>query len=136
MAGRRGPFLTLMSLLFGLLAVSNFTKPFQYLRDPTHLGIVLFGSRFETFGANAVLGPALGLVVGAYAWGLWRLRPWVRPLSVVYAFWVPLNLVLFWYRQTSPEIPPLAGILGYLTFALGGSIGTALYLAYHPEKLA
>lgn len=124
-----------MSLLFGLLAISNFTKPFQHLRNPQALGMVLLGSRFETFGANAVIGPLMGLVVGAYAWGLWRLRPWVRPLSAVYAFWVPLNLILFWYRQTSPEIPPLGSILGYLTFALGGSIGTALYLAYHPEKL-
>jgi hypothetical protein len=60
----------------------------------------------------------------------------VAPLSIVYAFYVPLNLVLFWYLQTGPEIPPLGFILVYLAVAFTGSIGTALYLAYHRDKLA
>jgi hypothetical protein len=46
-----------------------------------------------------------------------------------------MNLVLFWYRQTSPNLPPVGSLVGYLVVALGGSIGTALYLAYHREKL-
>jgi len=131
----RGPFLTGMAVLLGLLAVSNCTKAFQHLHDPKVLGIVVFGTRFESVLANAILGPLMGLVVGAYAYGLWRLRPWVTPLSIAYAFYVPVNLVLFWWAQTSPEIPPLGFILGYLVFALGGSLGTALYLAYHQDKL-
>ena len=61
---------------------------------------------------------------------------WVAPLSMAYAFYVPTNLVLFWYRQTSPDIPPLGFILMYLTVSLGGSVGTALYLSYHRDKLA
>ena len=84
-------------------------------------GVVVFGVRAETFTANLLLGAVLGLVLAAYSYGLWRLRRWVAPLSVVYAFHVPLNLVLFWYRQTSPEIPPLAGILAYLAVAFTGS---------------
>jgi len=48
---------------------------------------------------------------------------------------VPVNLVLFWYFQTGPEIPPLPFILIYLAIAFTGSIGTALYLAYHRDKL-
>ena len=133
---RRGLFLTLMTFLFALLALSDFSKPFQHLNEPERLGMVIFGVRFESLAANLVLGPLMGLVLAAYALGLWRLRSWVAPLSIVYAFYVPLNLVLFWYRQTSPEIPPLTFMLGYLTFALGGSIGTALYLAYHRDLLA
>ena len=74
-------------------------------------------------------------MLAAYAYGLWTLKPWVAPLSIVYAFYVPLNLVLFWYRQVGPEIPPLRFILGYLAIAFTGSIGTALYLAYHRDKL-
>jgi len=138
MAARRerGAFLTTMAVLLGLLALSNFTKALQHLRDPSHLGIVIFGVRFESVAANLVLGPLMGLFVGAYAYGLWTLRRWAAPLSIVYAFYVPTNLVLFWYFQTGPEIPPLGFILVYLAFALTGSIGTALYLAYHPEKLA
>lgn len=136
MRRERGAFLTAMAVLFGLLAVSNFTKALQYLHDPKVGGIVIFGVRFEGVLSNAVLGPAMGVVLAAYAIGLWRLAPWVWPLAAVYAFYVPLNLVLFWYRATGPDIPPLGFILVYLALALGGSIGTALYLAGHRDKLA
>jgi hypothetical protein len=136
MAARRGPFLTVMAGLFGLLALSNFTKALQHVRDPKTLGIVIFGVRHESLGANVGLGAAMGVVLGAYAYGVWALRRWVRPLSFAYAFYVPLNLVLFWYFQTGPDVPPLGFLLVYLAFALGGSIGTALHLAAHPEKLA
>jgi len=76
------------------------------------------------------------IVIGAYAYGLWKLRPWVAPLSIAYAFYVPVNLVLFWYFQIGPEVPPLSFIVLYLAVAFTGSIGTALYVAYHREKLA
>jgi hypothetical protein len=132
----RGPFLTVMALLFGVLALSNFTKALQHLRDPGHLGIVIFGVRFESVSSNLILGPLMGLVLAAYSYGLWKLKPWIALLSIAYAFYVPLNLVLFWYRQTGPEIPPLGFILAYLAVAFTGSIGTALYLAYHRDKLA
>jgi len=132
----RGSFLSVMAVLFGLLAISNFTKAVQYLRDPTHLGIVIFGVRFESVQSNLILGPLMGVILAAYAYGLWHLRPWVAPLSIAYAFYVPVNLVLFWYRQTGPEIPPLGFILSYLTIAFTDSIGTALYVAYHRDKLA
>jgi hypothetical protein len=131
----RGPFLTTMTVLLGLLTVSNFTKVFQHLGDPQTLGIVVFGTRFESVLANAIIGPVMGIVTGAYAYGLWTLRRWVAPLSIAYAFYVPANIALFWYRQTGADVPPLGFIIGYLVIALGGSIGTALYLAYHPEKL-
>jgi hypothetical protein len=122
-------------VLFAVLAASNFTKALQHLQDPKVLGIVIFGVRFETVASNLILGPLMGLVLAAYAYGLWTLKPWIAPLSVVYAFYVPVNLVLFWYRQTGPEIPALGFILIYLAVSLTGSIGTALYLAYHRDKL-
>ncbi len=132
----RGPFLTLMTVLFGMLAVSNFTKALQHLQDPKTLGIVIFGVRFENLPSNLVLGPLMGIVLGAYAYGLWKLKPWVAALSIAYAFYVPVNLVLFWYFQTGLEVPPLTFMLIYLAVSLPGSIGTALYLAYHRDKLA
>ena len=131
----RGTFLTVMAVLLALLALSNFTKPLQHLRQPGHLGIVILGVRFQRFLSNLILGPMMGLVIGAYAWGIWKLRSWVVPLSIVYAFYVPLNLVLFWWRDVGPTIPPLRFMLFYLTFAFTGSIGTALYIAYHRDKL-
>ena len=131
----RGLFLKTMAVLFGVLAVSNATKALQHLRDPKTLGIVIFGTRFESMTANALLGPLMGVVLGTYAYGLWTCRRWVAPLSIAYAFYVPANLVLFWYAQTNPDIPPLGFIVSYLVVALGGAIGTALYLAYHRDLL-
>ncbi len=131
----RGLFLSVMAVLFGVLAFSNFTKAWQHMRDP-HLGLVLFGVRCETIASNVVLGAVLGAVLAVYAYGLWRLKAWVAPLSIVYAFYVPVNLVLFWAFQTGPDVPPALGLLGYLAVAFTGSIGTALYLGYHRDKLA
>lgn len=133
---RRGAFLSVMAVLLAVLAASDFTKALQHLHDPQRLGIVLFGVRFESVGANVIFGPLMGVVLAAYAYGLWNLKPWVAPLSIAYAFYVPVNLVLFWYFQTGPEIPPLSFILLYLAVAFTGSIGTALYLGYHRDKLA
>ena len=133
--GKRGAFLTVMAVLFSILTVSNLTKAIQFANNPTASGIVIFGARFESVVSNLILGPLVGLLTGAYAYGLWKRRPWVVPISIFYAFYVPVNLVLFWHRQTSPDIPPVAGILVYLLFALGGSIGTALYLAYRRDEV-
>src|SRR5262245_44769259 len=130
----RGAFLTVMTVLFGLLALSTFTQAFQHLQSPQP-GAVLVAIRLTGLGSNLVFGSLLGAVLVAYAHGLWTLRRWVLPLSMVYAFWVPLNLVLFWYRQTGPDIPPVGSLLGYLAVAFTGSIGTALYLAYHRDRL-
>lgn len=135
-ANRRGVFLTVMAVLLAVLAVSDFTKALQHLHDPHRLGIVIFGARFESVASNLILGPLMGLVLAAYAYGLWTLRSWVVPLSIAYAFYVPVNLVLFWYFQTGPEVPPVSFILIYLAVAFTGSIGTALYLGYHRDKLA
>ena len=131
----RGPFLSVMAVLFAILALSNFTKAWQHVHDP-HLGLVIFGVRSETLGTNLLFGLLLGAVLAAYSWGLWRMKAWVAPLSVVYAFFVPTNLVLFWYRDMGPTIPPLSFIISYLVIAFTGSIGTALYLAYHRDRLA
>jgi hypothetical protein len=134
--GTRGPFLSVMAILLGVLALSNFTKALQHLRDPTTLGLVVFGVRFETVGTNAVLGPLCGAILAAYAYGIWRMKRWVLPLSMAYAFYVPVNLVLFWFLHQTLQRPPVPGILAYLAVALTGSVGTALYLAYHHDRLS
>ena len=138
MASRRerGTFLTVMAVLFGVLTISNVTKPLQHVHDPGHGGIVVFGVRASGLATNLVLGPLMGVVLAAYAFGVWNLRRWVLPLSIAYAFYVPVNLVLFGYFHRTGEPPSLAFSVVYLAFALGGSLGTALYLAYHRERLA
>jgi hypothetical protein len=131
---QRGAFLSTIAVLFVILALSDFTKVLQHHSNPADLGLVILGHRFTRFLANLTLGPLFGAFLLTYAYGLWNLQRWVIPISVFYAFYVPVNEVLFWSRHIH-EPPKLGFILVYLTLSLGGSIGTALYLAYHRAKL-
>ncbi|MFQ5668722.1 MAG: hypothetical protein ACE5I7_20155, partial [Candidatus Binatia bacterium] len=131
----RGKFLSTIAVLIVLLGISNFTKPLQNMADPTK-GLVLLGMRLETVVSNAVLGPLCGLVLFAYAYGIWKMKRWVLPLAIAYAFYVPVNLVLFWFLHHGLQPPPVAFIVAYLAVALTGSVGTALCLAYHREQLS
>jgi len=47
---------------------------------------------------------------------------------------VPTNMVMFWSLHNH-GIPTVRFIVIYLALALGGSVGTALYLANHRESL-
>jgi len=130
---RRGAFLTAMAALLALAAVSDITKPLQHLRA-AHLGIVVLGVRMESFFSNLVVGGAVGIFLAAYAYGVWTMQRWVMPLAVIYAFWVPVNLVLFWFMFVGDH-PPVRFIVIYMAVALTSSIGTALYLALHRDRL-
>ena len=131
----RGWFLTVITVLFLLLALSDFTKALQFANNPAIGGLVILGHKFRGVGHNLILGPIFGIVFLAYAYGIWNLRAWVLPLSIAYAFYQPYNLVLFWYQQ-APGPRPIPFIVIYLAIALTGSIGTAIYLAYHRERLS
>jgi hypothetical protein len=132
--GGRGLFLTIMAVLLAILAVSDFTKTLQQMSNPG-LGIVVLGHRFTRFGANFFIGSMFGLMLAAYAYGIWNMKRWVLPIAVFYAFYVPVNLVLFWSLHDNPH-PGAKFIVVYLAFALTGSIGTALCLAYRHDQLA
>ena len=130
----RGVFLTAMTVLFALLALSDFTKGLQYANDPAVGGLVILGHKFQGVGINLLLGPIFGIILATYAFGIWKLRAWVLPLAIVYAFYVPTNLVLFWsLHQLKP--PGVGFIVVYLILSVGGSVGTAIYLSYHRERL-
>jgi hypothetical protein len=131
----RGIFLTVMAILFVVLAISNITKSLQHIRTP-HLGLVIFGYRLQTVLANAIFGPIFGVVLLAYAWGIWRMKRWVLPIAIIYAMYVPWNLVLFWFANGGDPHRSLSFIVRYLAVALTGSVGTGLYLAYHRERLS
>jgi hypothetical protein len=130
----RGPFLTVMPVLFVILAISDFTKSLQYANDPSVGGLVVLGHKFQGVGKNLALGPLVGIFLLTYAYGIWKMRRWVQPISIFYAFYVPANMVLFWsLHQLRP--PTVSFIVMYLFISLTGSVGTAIYLAYHRERL-
>ena len=131
----RGVFLTIMTVLFLLLALSDFTKALQFANNPAVGGLVILGHKFQGVVPNLILGPLFGIVLLIYAYGIWNMRTWVLPLSIVYAFYVPANMILFWSLHQLP--PPTVGfIVVYLFLSLTGSVGTAIYLADHRERLS
>lgn len=131
---RRGIFLTVMTILFVVLAISDFTKALQYSNN-NHMGLVVLGHKFSGVGVNIVGGGLFGLFLLSYAVGIWRMKSWVLPLAIVYALYVPVNLVMFWFLHTDAR-PSVSFIAFYLFLSVGGSVGTALYLTYHRGRLA
>jgi hypothetical protein len=124
-AASRGSVLTMSAVLFALLAMSNFLKPFHL--DP-NAGFVFLG--LKTHGiANAILGPAFGVLLVVYAVGIWRMRRWVLPIACAYAAYVILNLSLYSIRNAeAPGQPSALFMVGYIGVAVGVSAGAALVL--------
>lgn len=139
-AGKRGSFLTVMAVLFAVLALSDLTKVLQHHRSP-NFGLVVFGVRQTSVAPNVALGALFAMLLASYAYGLWRMRKWVVPLSFIYAFYVPSNEILFWFLRFKGAMPNGAGTeslgfrVAYIAISLGGALGTALYLAWHRERL-
>lgn len=133
-SSERGTTLSVFAVLFSIVAVSNLLKPFQILGPQT--GFVFLGYRLDPIG-SAVLGPAFGIFLLAYAYGIWSMRRWVLPLAHFYATWVVLNLILF---NIVTEAPPttlhLVGGIVYAVVAIGVSVGSAVILTRRKNELA
>src|SRR5438105_6089947 len=111
----RGPMLTTFAVLFAILALSNFLKPFHLDRNA---GFVFFGVKTQGI-ANTILAPVFGLMLVIYVIGIWRMRRWVLPIAYAYAAYVILNLLLYSIRNAeSPNKPPHALMLGYTAIAV------------------
>jgi uncharacterized membrane protein (DUF2068 family) len=121
----RGMVLTVCAVLFALLALSNFSKPFHL---SPNVGFVFLG--MKTHGiANAILGPAFGLLLLVYAFGIWQMRRWALPIGYAYAAYVILNLSLYSIRNAgSPGYPSAVFMFVYIVVAVGVSAGSALVL--------
>jgi hypothetical protein len=132
----RDPLLTVLAVLMGLLAVSNFMKPLaQTMQPESDAGFVFLGHRLHGL-ANAVMGPLFGLLLATYAYGAWTRRRWVVPLSIGYAGYVVLNLVLFSLAAPPAPAPSLGFMAGYIAVAVGVSAGGAVYLYRNRHRLA
>ena len=128
--------LTILAILMGLLALSNFAKPIGQAMDPAgNAGFVFFGHRLHGI-ANAIIGPVFGLVLAAYAYGVWTMKRWVVPLAVAYAVYVVLNLGLFAANRPPGDRTSAGFMIVYATIAIGVSAGGALYLRRHRERLS
>jgi len=134
-ARRRDRWLTALALMMGLMALSNFWKPFaQRLALDSNAGFVLFGTRLHG-AANAVIGPLFGVLLAAYAYGVWTLRRWVAPLAVAYAGYVIVNLTLFTLNTPADQMPSALGMIAYAAVAVGVSGVGAYSLWSRREQL-
>jgi hypothetical protein len=125
----RGPLLTLLAVLFGLLAFSDLAKPLEAgFGGGLRPGFVLFGHRLSGT-ANAVVGPLFGLYLLVYTAGIWRLRRWALPVGTVYAVYVIVNLVLFMLRDPDPMREGVLFGAIYALVALGVSWGAVWVLS-------
>jgi hypothetical protein len=132
MSQKRGRLLTVLAVLLGILALSNFTK-FLPLTDDT--GLVLFGRRL-TGASNAIAGVIFGTILTVYAGGIWRLQRWALPLGWCYAAYVATNIVLFRMRYPMPDTTgqQIFEVL-YAVIAVGAAVGTALLLTRRRDAL-
>jgi hypothetical protein len=133
--GKRGLALTICAIGFGLLAISDLTKPFSQSHDP-QAGLVFFGTKL-TGTADLILAPLFAALLAIYAIGIWRMKRYAMPMSYAYATYVLINLLLFVMRHSNPrDRGGLPFMAMYVTVALGVSIGSAVLLTLCREELS
>ena len=130
---RRSGALTILAILFAILAVTDILKPL-HLEGPT-TGLVFFGKRLSGT-PDAILGPILGIILLIYAAGIWLMRRYALYLGYAYAIYVTINLVLFSARNPPPTSrgEMIFGLV-YIVLALASSWGTAVLLSRQKENL-
>lgn len=123
----RGVTLTIFAILFGLLAVSNFLKPFL------HGGTFVFLGTKTTGAANAIFSILFGIILAAYACGIWTMRKFALVIAYFFFPWVVLNTVLFAMknRPADPQPSPIAVIA---TIAIGIGVPLATLIILHRRR--
>jgi hypothetical protein len=123
--------LRIFAVFFGLLAISNMSKPLELTHE---VGFVFLGRRLRGT-ADLLVAPLFGAYLAAYAYGLWNARRFALPMGILYAGWVPLNMYLFTIR--SPEEMGVNSLFGvkYMIVAMGISWGAMIALMLHAKNL-
>ena len=129
----RGATLTILAILFALVAITDILKPL-HLEGPT-TGLVFFGKRLAGT-PDAILGPLLGIILLIYAAGIWRMRRYALGFGFAYAIYVTINLALFQMRNPPPasQAEKTFGIV-YVVLALAFTWGTAILLNRRKAEL-
>ena len=127
----RGAALTIFAILFGLLAISNFFKPFSH--DPG-VGFVFMGVRLKGTG-NAIMGSLFGLLLAIYAYGIWTMRRYALPVAYIFTGWVIVNTVLYTLKHRSDPPPPLYFSILTTALGLGVPFATAIILSRRSADL-
>lgn len=129
---QRGRALTIFAILFGLLALSDLLKP-VFANERT--GFVFFGARLSGV-ANAIIGPLFGIFLAVYAYGIWNMRRFALPMAHAYTTYVILNLILFTFRNPTPDsmVEQIFGWV-YAVIAIGVSLSAAVMITKRKADL-
>ena len=128
----RGPALTIFALLYVLLAISDFAKPFSH--DPG-VGFVFAGTRLTGTG-NAIMGPLFGLLLLYYAYGIWSMRHYALPASYVFAGWVIGNMIMYSVKNSGAPQPSPVFAIAATAIGVGVPIATTIVLSRRSADLS
>ncbi|MGA7872780.1 MAG: hypothetical protein WCA22_17970 [Candidatus Binatus sp.] len=126
----RGAALTIFALLFALLALSDFLKPFHIFAGD---GFVFLGTKLTGI-PNAILGPLFGIFLLAFAYGIWAMRSYALQFAYIFLLWVMLNMALFAAKNHGTQ--PLAASLVPVIIGVGIPLATAIILRRRSADLA
>ncbi len=131
----RGIILTIFALLFALMAVSNFGKPFS---DHPGVGFVFLGTRLSGL-PNMIVAPIFGIILAVYAYGILAMRKFALPIGIFYAVYVIINMPLFilkYHGSAVMQEHSWAYLIPYPFVAIGVSSGAAVLLLRRKADLA
>jgi hypothetical protein len=128
---KRGVPLTIFALLFVLLAISDFSKPFSH--DPG-IGFVCLGVR-QTGSANAILGTLFGIGLLIFAYGIWTMRRYALPVAYIFTAWVCVNTILFRLKNPTAPQPSIVFTIFATLIGIGVPVATAIILSRRQAEL-
>jgi hypothetical protein len=130
---QRGIILTIFAILFALMAISNFSKPFQMSPD---VGFVFLGTKLHG-SPNRIIAPIFGIILAVYVYGIWKMRKFALPIAYFYAAYVIINLVLYTIKNRGTGVmPPASFMIGYAIVAIGVSSGAVVLLTRRKADLS
>jgi hypothetical protein len=121
----RGVALTIFAILFALMAISNFGKPFSHQAG---VGFVFLGSRLSGV-PNMIIAPIFGITLAVYAYGILAMRKFALPIGISYAAYVVINMILFVAKNRGTPVMhehSMAFLVPYPFIAIGVSSGAAI----------
>jgi hypothetical protein len=127
----RGVLLTIFALLYVLLAISNFSKPFSH--DPG-IGFVCLGVR-QTGTPNVILSTLFGIGLLIFAYGVWTMRRYALPVSYIFLAWVCVNTILFRIKNPTQPQPSIAFTIFATALGIGVPLATAIILSRRQAEL-
>jgi hypothetical protein len=120
----RGVSLTIFSILFAIVAITDFLKPFHLFPND---GFVFLGTKL-TGASNAVMGPLFGIVILVGAYGIWAMRKFALPIAYLFVLSVMLNMLLYTVKSGAARPLPIANVV------VGIGVPLALAIILHRRR--